>query len=459
MNPPRVLGYGLDTLVVNLYWPAGKYQLPEGFEATLNELKDLYRRDPNGAILWGVDAYFPLPNPVPDLPWGLEGDLFEAAIVQPTRHYAWQLSFGGLVFVRLSAVKDTTRRAEFPAMRVEFTGTYMRYADRDAEKVVRWVLDAAENLTGTRPHRVQVSRADLFVDVEANPLQVTDIDRFTSRSRVRGVYSFGVDPGREAGATPEGGLMSNTPPATRLRVADSLAEGVETTAAFLRGRDWSGFTFGRGPLMARVYSKTVEARSKYETRNLLMMYEERHGPLTGHVIRVEFQLTTDVLREMVVVGDGSDIRDWDTFRWAIPAIWAYLTGEWLVLRDKARVDAYNRLRDVPVDPLWQVVQGAFNEGGDRGKGELVRDRVFRRVDPVALAKQALGAFMTALAAVGRIDRVDLKSWWIGAFRALGRDKEEREWLGREGALAYGRARLRKMAVFGVMPEKWRFEGV
>ncbi|UZX16526.1 hypothetical protein KQ693_05710 [Thermus sp. PS18] len=455
----RLLGYGIDTLVVNLYWPEGAYKLPEGVEDTLNELKDLYRRDPEGAIWWGVDAYFPLPNP------GNGGGLFEAALVQSTRHYAWQLSFGGLVFVRVSAVKDTTRRKDFPAMRVEFTGIYMLYAGRDAQKVVQWVLDAAENLTGVRPVRVQVSRADLFVDLEGEPFKITDLDRFTSRSRVRGLYSVGssdggVAPGLQAGATPiEGGPMSNTPPATPLRVAGSWAEGPEHVGAFLRGRDWSGFTFGRGPLMARVYSKSVEAKSRYSARSLLKLYEETHGPITGEVIRVEFELTTEVLREMVVVGDGTDIRDWDTFLWAVPAIWAYLAGEWLVLRDKEKVDAYVRLRAVPVDPFWVLVQSAFTEGGGPGEGELVRDKVFRRLDPVGLAKQALGAFLTALAAASRLGKVDLKEWWIGAFRALGSDMEEREKLGKEAALAYSKALQRKLGAFGMMPEKWRFEGV
>lgn len=131
----------------------------------------------------------------------------------------------------------------------------------------------------------------------------------------------------------------------------------------------------------------------------------------------------------------------------------------MVLRDKEKVDAYVRLRAVPVDPFWVLVQSAFTEGGGAGKGELVRDKVFRRLDPVGLAKQALGAFLTALAAASRLGKVDLKEWWIGAFRALGSDMEEREKLGKEAALAYSKALQRKLGAFGMMPERWRFEGV
>ncbi|WP_114311605.1 hypothetical protein [Thermus caldifontis] len=452
MSSPRVLGYGIDTLVVNLYWPDGAYQLPDDIEDTLDSLKELYRRDPEGAIFWGIDAYFPLPNPSD------HDRLFEAAVVQPTRHYAWQLSFGGLVFVRLSSVKDTTQRRDFPAMRVEFTGTYMLYADRDANAVVEWVLRAAENLTGVRPERVQVSRADVFVDIDVEPgtFQIEDLHRFTSRSHVRGFYSLGgAEPG-EAGPAPQEGPMSNTPPQKRLEVPGSWVEGLEQASAFVYRRQWSGFVFGRGPLMARVYSKSVEATVKPATRYLLAMYEELGDEPLREVVRVEFQLTTEALREMVVEGDGTDLRDWDTFLWALPSVWAYLTGAWLVLRDGDRAHRYGRLRDVPVDPVWVRVQRAFGEGGDRRK--LVRDRLFRRVDPVALAKQAMGAFLTALVAAAKFN-VSFRDWWVGAFRALGSDMDERERLAKEASVAYTRSWQRKLAAVGLMPEKWAFGGV
>lgn len=456
---PRLLGYGIDTLVVNLYWAEGKYALPEGLEATLDQLKELYRVNPEGAVFWGVDAYFPLPNPALD-PVAGELRLFEAALVQPVRHYPWQLSFGGLVFVRLSAVRDTTRRANFPAVRVEVTGRYMMYAGRDAQRVVQWVVDAATNLVGVAPERVQVSRVDLFADVEveAGTFRLQDLDRFTSRSRVRGLYSVGgAAHGLQAGAAPaEGGLMSNTPPATSVRVPDAWEDGPETASAYLRGREWSGFVFGRGPLMARVYSKSLEAKVKPASRVLLRMYEETEGPITGEVVRVEFQLTPEVLREMVVEGDGSDLRDWDTFCWALSAVWSYLTGSWLVLRD---VGNYQNAWHAPVDPVWEVVQSAFVEGAGAGKGKVVRYKLFMVHDGLALAKQALGAFMTALGAVQRLGKVDLRSWWIGAFRALGRDMEERAFLAREAAFAYRSAYERKMARFGFLPEEMAYGGV
>ncbi len=441
----RILGHGLDTLVLNFYWPEGKYSLPEGLPEKLDALKDQYRVNPEAAILWGVDAYLPIPNPA------LDGSLYEAALVRPTRHYPWQLSFGAdAVLVSLSAAKDTTRRSTFPAVRVELTGRFMMYARRDAQAVVSWLLEALENLTGSRPERIQVSRADVFVDLEVQPgtFKLQDVDRFTSRGRVRGLYSVGEAAGRQAPAPHGEGPMSNTPPATRLEAPPSWEEGPEHVAAFLRGREWSGFTFGRGPLMARVYSKTIEAKAKPVSRVLLRSYEEALGPITGEVVRVEFQLRSEVLAELVVPGDGSDLRDWYDFLWFIPAIWEYLTGSWLVLRDKGD---YKNAWHAPVDPVWLLVQGAFKKGGENeGFGPAVRDKRLGAVDPVALLKQALGAFMTAKVVAALSGLSDFfRETWVSLFEAFEVRGAERY---------YRQAESRKLARYGLMPEAYAYGG-
>lgn len=443
----KLLGSGVDTLVLNLYWDkAGAYTLPEEFASALAALKELAKENPASAIYWGIDAFVPLPVD-PD-----GSRLFEAALVLPSvRHYEWGLSFANMVFVRLSRPKATTS-VDFPAVRVEFTGSYMHRMGRDVDAVVRALVEAMENLTGHKPSRVQVSRADLFADVLVphGYLRLESLGEFSSRARVRGLYSMDArqGPGAQAPGL-AGGPMSNTPPATPVRVPDSWEEGPTHVGAFLRGHEWSGFTFGRGPLMARVYSKTLEARVKESTRVLLRDYEAIHGPLDGMVVRVEFQLTPDVLREMVVVGDGADVRDWDTFVWALPSIWAYLTGTWLVHH---RLGGYSpdRVRDAPVSPYWEVVQSAF-QGGENA-GRLVRERRVGLVDAVALARQALGAYMTALAAIGRQKGQKVLAMWSWLLREVGVAKDEAEVLPQV-------VRARKLAKFGVIPESMAYGGV
>jgi hypothetical protein len=167
------------------------------------------------------------------------------------------------------------------------------------------------------------------------------------------------------------------------------------------------------------------------------------------VVRSEFQLTVDALREMVVVGDGSDVRDWDTFVWALPSIWAYLTGTWLVHHTLGGYSP-DRVRDAPVSPYWEVVQGAF-QGGENA-GRLVREKRIGLVDAVALARQALGAYMTALAAIGRQKGQRVLAMWSWLLREVGVGKGEAEVLPQV-------VRARKLAKFGVMPDAMVYGGV
>jgi hypothetical protein len=103
------------------------------------------------------------------------------------------------------------------------------------------------------------------------------------------------------------------------------------------------------------------------------------------------------------------------------------------------------MRDAPVDPLWVLVQGAFSEGGGT---PAVREKRLGAVDVVALARQALGAFMTAKVVAGvtaSFERV-----WQVFFRRLGFE---------DGAVVYRQMEAKKLAKYGLMSEVYRFGGV
>jgi hypothetical protein len=83
-----------------------------------------------------------------------------------------------------------------------------------------------------------------------------------------------------------------------------------------------------------------------------------------------------------------------------------------------------------------------------GGTPVVREKRLGAVDVVALARQALGAFMTAKVVAGvtaSFERV-----WQAFFRCLGFE---------DGAVVYRQMEAKKLARFGLMPQAYRFGGV
>lgn len=347
---PSLLGYGVDTAEFWLSW-GPDYNLPKEFVTRLDTHRASWLEDDqDGAVFWGIDSFLPVPT--------LQGDgsIYEAAEVRNIRHFRWALIFqGGRVVVRLADPRPTTRKTGAVQMMVELSGSYMRNQfGGDLSKAVLLFADLLGSLVGAPPSVVNLSRVDIYADVRLDKsLTLQDLDLFVSRSRSRTVYGF--DEAGRSGGTPPGGPLSASPMGN---TGGATYGGVEYTGpapeefqAYLRGRDWSGFRFGAGPLLARVYSKSVEAKTKSEARALLDSY----GKPDGHVVRVEFQLRAEALASFTV--DGSrDLRGALEFAGAIPEVWAYLTGEWLTHRSPSPDS--NRWRWA-FSTFWEVVKSAF----------------------------------------------------------------------------------------------------
>lgn len=158
-----------------------------------------------------------------------------------------------------------------------------------------------------------------------------------------------------------------------------------------RGRDWSGYRFGSGDLLARVYSKSLQARTDYGAPLTLDAY----GNPTGHVIRVEFQVRADALATMDV-GAG-DLRNWYTLAQHLPAVWRYLSGAWLTLREASDTET---VRNRALDPLWREVVAAFDPRTDGTSGVVVRCERAPLADVGQLLTQAIGCIVSAAASLG-----------------------------------------------------------
>lgn len=110
-------------------------------------------------------------------------------------------------------------------------------------------------------------------------------------------------------------------------------------------RKFTGLSLGRGMISARLYDKPLEIRQQ---SNKFWMYDiwQCNKPADGYrIIRVEFQLRREALRELGV----DEWPDWFNKR---DAVWAYLTQRWLRVVDDA--DLHHNCQAVL--PWWAAVQ-------------------------------------------------------------------------------------------------------
>jgi hypothetical protein len=156
--------------------------------------------------------------------------------------------------------------------------------------------------------RLSVSRVDLYADVQGLVLDVDDLRRFVTRARDRGLYS------------PEGEVWAS-------------------------GRRTTGFRFGRGGVIGRIYDKSIEV----EVSGKGWMWDV-WGPDVDRdlpIWRVEFECKREFLHSYQFVGVDDTLA-------ALQDLWLYLTDDWLSLRSRTRDQ---RERRWPVDPIWERVHG------------------------------------------------------------------------------------------------------
>lgn len=193
---------------------------------------------------------------------------------------------------------------------------------------------------------LKASRVDLYVDTQGWQPRRSDLDRFVARAKGKTDY-----------------IMTHH-----------------------RGRRFSGFTFGKGAVLARVYNKTLELKSRGQTWPQVIWKDiDREQP----VWRIEFQFRREALDAFGVdtLGDALVNRQ---------GLWQYGTTEWLSLRHLAPKDT-NRWRSY-VTPEWWAIQRA--EIGSPCS-PLVRERMQAACEQKLV--EGLGGYATALAAAAGVD--------------------------------------------------------
>ncbi len=403
------LTHGVDTLVLWYSW-GSRYTLPADFHQRLEQARQLRAElDLDRPVIVDVSEL--------GLPATLEPRDFERAQFRRVRHYRYGLVFGDeAVFIGFSdPTNPKVKGDEYPQVRVELHGRYIRALGGNIREIVDEItarliaLMAQAGLEDPDPVRIGVTRVDLYADFASpeNPFELLDLYRFVSRARDRQAYvedAAEAPGGERVSAAPGAGgpPMSSTGStgAAKCTGEDLLLVAAPPALAeaqvHLSGPRWTSFRFGSKKLLARIYSKTAEARKKPESKELLHDYAASFGlDLENTVVwRVEFQLRKDVLTAFLhPEKDLLDLHDWPTLAENLGVLWYYLTTHWLSLRVPSANQQKTRW---PEDPLWTEVVLAWA----RIRVPLKRARRPLRAATEGLLAQAVGVILSAAAVQG-----------------------------------------------------------
>jgi len=329
------------------------------------------------------------------------------------RHYRYGLVFGDeALFLGISdPANPKVKRDDYAQIRVELHGRYIRALGGDIREIVDAitarliVLMARAGLEDPEPVHIRVTRVDLYADFASpqEPFELTDLYRFVSRARDRQSYlESDPAPGGERDSAAPGAGGPPTSSTGAAKCGDSSVQLLGSPSPLteahvhLSGPRWTSFRFGSSKLLARIYSKSAEARKKPETKELLREYAASfHLDLESTVVwRVEFQLRKDVLAAFLHPELGViDLRDWGLLAEHLGPLWFYLTNDWLSLRVPTANQQKTRW---PEDPLWTEVVLAWA----RVRVPLKRGRRPLRAATKGLLAQAVGVILSAAAVQG-----------------------------------------------------------
>jgi len=160
------------------------------------------------------------------------------------------------------------------------------------------------------------------------------------------------------------------------------------------GRRITGYTFGSGELMLRIYDKTQELKKK--GKQYILAEWEKHGwDKESEVWRVEYQMRREVLKQFKI----ETLQD---LRTKAPDMWNYLTKEWFTVRQPSVTDS-TRSRWSYTE-LWETVQESFKSFGELSG--VVREKI-KQVTLEKLVPQMSGLVTSCMALMVK-KRIDIR---------------------------------------------------
>lgn len=239
----------------------------------------------------------------------------------------------------------------YPEIFVEFRSRFLMGGLKDAYALIRewiekWAVISAE----------KISRADLATDFQGN--LIIDMENVVMRCR----------------------------------------NNVTHFEEYREGRKITGYTFGSGAILLRIYDKSHEIEKKGK-QYMKAEWKKQGWDETSPVWRIEYQLRRDILKEFQI----------ETFQELLdiaPDMWNYLTEEWFSIRQPSETDT-TRSR-WQLSGLWQTVHESLRSFGQLTG--VVREKI-KQVNIDQLVPQMAG-LLTSFSALLQLDNIDLtKVMW------------------------------------------------
>lgn len=249
-------------------------------------------------------------------------------------------------------------KGDNPPITIRFMSSYLwSFGLNDAiEEFMVWFRNLGMPVIGNK-----ISRLDVCVDTDEVVFKENDVKGVSTRSRNKEIHFVNSE--------------------------------------FLQGRVFSGFTFGRGEVLARIYNKTLEIQKSGKVW-FYDIWEENGHCRDGDVWRIEFQLRRKALKEFGI----SVIEDINSNE---IGLWAYLTQEWLSIRIPNKDTNASRWK---VKPKWRKLQKAHL---NYIPSPLIRERI--KIGNVKQLLDQASGLLLSIAAVANHESADqtsdvIKSW-------------------------------------------------
>ncbi|MCF8568386.1 hypothetical protein LLE49_27080 [Alicyclobacillus tolerans] len=249
-----------------------------------------------------------------------------------------------------------------------------------------WTIQILQSLVSTSvPLETilsRVSRIDVAVDTDTLQFQEEDRNRFTSRARYQANY------GESQCYSEDFGDIDS----------EEVSNMVET-ATYHRGSECTGFVFGKGSLLARIYNKWFEITKSHSYKNdkqfFAGIWKQAGWNIEKDVWRIEFQLRREALHEFKEANTQRTYAEMSVPETVekIAAIFPYLMLEWLTYRTPTRDK--NKAK-WPIDPHWKQMVEQF----EKYYGISERHPLTPQFNPVHLAKSLKGYLSAYAVAIG-----------------------------------------------------------